>query len=332
MFIEKCTVILDESKKITMDAVFDFSKRLFESLASTFDLTSDLVNSLDFLGHNVSRKVKDITLSIFSVSNNGSKPLNHLTTQIPFDVTNTPINDSVAGFCHDYNAKLINQTQNDFNKQLVCSSEGNNEHMIWGILGIAIMFMPGLLSSLTYLLAKPKTSNKLRKGKYPHDLIVTLLWLMFPVTVVIFQCYTAFTCQGKVYQGYIAIAVAIEAFLESFLQLTLQTYTIIYGYEITGIQIATICASFFILSTASINLDLEMNSHKLSICNSLLHYAKLVPGYAATVAFRVLSISIAIAFPRIWSIIPMSLLILNWLELTLLVLHRIPNLCHRHCL
>ena len=158
---------------------------------------------------------------------------------------------------------------------------------------------------------KTRNDNKFRTGKYPHDFIGMLLMAMFPLTVIVFQFYSTFTCQEEAYQGYMAIGVALEAFLESFLQLILQTYTIFYGYEITNTQIAAICASFFFLSKASIDFDLEMYEHELSICDIVKHFAIMLPGYAATIAFRVLAFSITMAFLRMWSIIPMSLLFLE---------------------
>ena len=134
---------------------------------------------------------------------------------------------------------------------------------------------------------------------------------MFPLTVIVFQFYTTFTCRGEAYQGYMAIGVALEAFLESFLQLTLQTYTIFYGYEITNTQIATIFASFFILSKASIDFEVEMYELELSFCDIVKHFALMLPGYAATIAFRVFAFSITMSFLRLWSIIPMFLLFLE---------------------
>ena len=134
---------------------------------------------------------------------------------------------------------------------------------------------------------------------------------IFPLSVVVLQFYNTFTCGSDIYNGFMAIGVALEAFLESFLQLVLQVYTIMYGYDITNTQIVTISASFFILAKASIDLDLEMYRHELDFREIVMHYLKLTPGYSATIAFRVLSFSVTIAFLRLWSIIPISLLMIE---------------------
>ena len=315
-----------------MSTFLGFSKRLFTSLMSTFDITSDLVNSLDFLGHNASVKIVGATFGTSGASTNNTGTTNshpHNTT-----VTYSPkckfFNNSITNFSENNKTAFHNQIEKYLNTNFVCSSEGIDVHVVWGALGISIMFIPGLVSMIMYIFNEPRSGNEFRKdyiftrtdeetrndnkfrtGNYPHDLIVMLLMAMFPVTVIIFQFYSTFTCQGEVYQGYMAIGVALEAFLESFLQLTLQTYTIFYGYQITNTQIATICASFFILSKASIDFELEMYERELSICGTVKHFAFMLPGYAATIAFRVLAFSITMAFLRMWSILPMSLLFLE---------------------
>ena len=312
-----------------MSNILGFSKRLFTSLMSTFDITSDLANSLDFLGHNASAKIVGATFGTAGASTNN----NETTSSYPLNttVTYSPkckfFKNSITNFSESNITTFNDQIENYLNTNFICSSEGVDAHVVWGALGIAIMFIPGLISIIMYIFNDPdetnkrviftrqdeetRNDNKFRTGKYPHDLIVMLLMAMFPLTVIVFQFYSTFTCQGEVYQGYMAIGVALEAFLESFLQLILQTYTIFYGYEITNTQIATICASFFILSKASIDFELEMYEREISICGTVKHFALVLPGYAATIAFRVLSFSITMAFLRIWSIIPMFLLFLE---------------------
>ena len=132
------------------------------------------------------------------------------------------------------------------------------------------------------------------------------------LTVILLQIYGAFSCGNAQLHGFMAVGVALEAFLESFLQLVLQMFTICYGYDITTAQIVTICASFIILSKASIDLDLEMYEHKLKLCEIILHYLKMIPGYGATIAFRAVSFSVTLAFLRVWSLIPMFLLIMEF--------------------
>ena len=54
-----------------------------------------------------------------------------------------------------------------------------------------------------------------------------------------------------------------------------------------------------------------MHEHRLTIRDIAIHFAIMLPGYAATIAFRALSFSITMAFLRVWSIIPISLLFLE---------------------
>ena len=302
-----------------------FFKRLLSSTMSFFDITSDLVNSCDFLGHNASatiidagKKMMDMVSRDDLVSNNisdfkHSYHLRHVTSyegcKLPKKFNSNPRNGYNATNIDRLTGLLYNSLFSDHG--FVCGSEGVDEHVIWGTLGIIIMFIPGLVAIGMFMFNKPSPDNKFRKGKYPHDLIVIFLMAMFPLTVLIFQFYTTLTCQGEVCQGYMAIGVALEAFVESFLQLILQTFTICYGYEITYTQIVAIFGSFFILSKTSIDLDLEMNHHFLSTWDIVMHFTNLGPGYAATIAFRVLSFSITMAFLRLWSIIPISLLFLE---------------------
>ena len=39
-----------------------------------------------------------------------------------------------------------------------------------------------------------------------------------------------------------------------------------------------------------------------------MHYLKMIPGYCATIAFRVIAFSVTLAFLRGWSLIPISVL------------------------
>jgi hypothetical protein len=176
------------------------------------------------------------------------------------------------------------------------------------------MFLPGYLCllmlmqiyedlSIYELFVKNKSSAK--------NCCMYLFVAFYPLAIIMFQFYSTFTCQGDVHQGYMAIGVALEAFVESFLQLVLQNYTILLGYEITWTQTLTICASFIMLSKASIDLDLEVYKHNLgSLSTSCLkHYFVLLPGYAATIAFRTSSFAITIAFLRLDAWLPMCVLV-----------------------
>ena len=177
-------------------------------------------------------------------------------------------------------------------------------HIVWAILGISIMFIPGILSIFMFL------GYGGSRGLIKNWLIVVSM-AFFPLTVVLFQFCGVLTCQGEIFRGYMVIGVALEAFVESFLQMILQVYTIMYGYESTDTQKATIAASFIILSKASIDLDTEMYEHDIGAFAKVLHYLKLIPGYTSTIAFRVLAFAITLAFLRFWAILPMALLLIK---------------------
>ena len=85
--------------------------------ASNFDIGSDSINSLDFLGYNVSRTLSDQLPKSFFLRHN-------LTPVGMFDETNE-----------------------------ADSKEIYDVHRIWGVLGILIMFLPGFVAiplSLAY--------------------------------------------------------------------------------------------------------------------------------------------------------------------------------------
>jgi hypothetical protein len=192
--------------------------------------------------------------------------------------------------------------------------------VVWGYLAILIMFLPGLLFIVMFAFNDVDQhvmnefnvgGNKFKTGDWRKDWKMLVAMVFFPITIIFFQLYSTFTCQGHVNQGYMAIGVALEAFVESFLQIVLQNYTILIGYHITTIQIITICASFFMLSKASIDLDLEVYEHDLGFCGTLIHYLTLLPAYSTTIAFRTSAFAITIAFLRIWCLLPMSLLLVE---------------------
>ena len=169
-----------------MYAFLGFSKRLFTSLMSTFDITSDLVNSLDFLGHNASTKLLEVASGTFGILTNNNETINSHPLNVT--VTYSPkckfFNTSIAHISENSNTTFGHQIENYLITNFVCSSEGVDVHVVWGALGIAIMFVPGLVSMIIYIFSEPSCDNKFRKGEYPHDLIVMLLMAMFPLTVI----------------------------------------------------------------------------------------------------------------------------------------------------
>ena len=250
-----------------------FPKQLFTAILSTLDIGSDLVNSLDFIGYNAS---ETITNSVEDFMESNGKNFN------------------VMGKLNTFNNIIqmesgINGTTNNY-------PIDENVLMLWGLIGIGTMFLPGIVAFLL---------------SCRHDGYVALSYLLFPVAIIIFQFYTIFTLKGGKHQPYIAIGIALEAFFESFFQLVLQIYTILYGYTITGKQIVAMCFSFFILSKASVDLDMEMFDRSVNITKTIGIYLQLVPGYAANICFRSMAFGITFAFLKIWSLFPMTLLFIE---------------------
>ena len=140
-----------------MSTIFGFSKRLFTSLMSTFDITSDLVNSLDFLGHNASAKIVGATFgtSGASTNNNGTTSLHPHNTTVVHNPKCKFFNGSITNFSENNIATFNDQIENYLNTNFVCSSEEVDAHVVWGALGIAIMFVPGLVSMIMYIFNDP---------------------------------------------------------------------------------------------------------------------------------------------------------------------------------
>ena len=87
--------------------------------ASNFDIGSDLINSLDFLGYNVSRTLSD-SLSSYLYSRHNLTPV-----------------------------RIFDETNNTDPREIY------DVHRIWGALGILIMFFPGFVMiplALAYLI------------------------------------------------------------------------------------------------------------------------------------------------------------------------------------
>ena len=110
--------------------------------------------------------------------------------------------------------------------------------------------------------------------------------------------------------------VAAEAFFESFPQMILQGYTILYGYEVTTAQIISICASFLLLARTCIWIDLFMLDEELTFRETIIHTIKVLPTHVSTIIFRVSSFSLTIAFLRGWSVIPIVVLYFGLLIIT----------------
>ena len=103
----------------------------------------------------------------------------------------------------------------------------------------------------------------------------------------------------------------MEAFFGSFCQLVLQGYTILYGYPVTITQVISMSFSLLSLARTSICLDITMKKVEFGFIENLKHTLSILPCYTSAIVFRVTSFGLTIAYFRIWSIVPISLLFLE---------------------
>lgn len=296
-----------------------FLKRLLTSFLSIIDIVSDLVNSCDLLGYQTSTKIMSGIFgddSRLPLTTNLSK--SYAVNYTAFGKGESKYDNNFTIKCYDTSVSSRNGTFNKVFDDLVTNTslridEDNDIHLIWGVLSVSIMFLPGAMAIfMSYNSESTRPIFEVNDGPKIRRIRNILLMALFPLTVILLQLYGLISYKNKEIHGFTAIGVALEAFLESFLQLVLQLYTIYYGYSVTTTQIVAICASFAILSKASIDLDLEMYfGDNLSVSDTIIHYTRIVPGYCATIAFRALAFSSTLAFLRLWSIIPMFLLVIE---------------------
>ena len=227
------------SMPTTMNTYLAFFKRLFTTILSIFDIVSDLVNSCDFLGYDASGQIKS---SILGGNTNVSIPKWYVDASKMCGGHNITSNEAFT----IANKQIIDQdTIKDFQNLSSCFDDRRETHIKWGSVAIVIMLLPGIMTIIMTCITKTKYEYfTMRHGSIFARIRNLVALLMFPLTVILFQIYGVFSHQNTEVHGFMAIGVALEAFLESFLQLVLQMFTICYGYEITTTQIFTICASF----------------------------------------------------------------------------------------
>ena len=181
-----------------------FAKSLFTALTSLFDVGSDLINSFDFLGYNAST---DLSNKIYDTI-----------TSIARNDTPSCVED---GF----------QSNGNDNVEY-------NVHETWGYVGIGIIFLPGIifLHALYYV--------RKQKSLFIAGILLVPIYPVFMLLVQLLGIFTSCSSSNmsKKVQVFIALAVGLEAFFESFCQIVLQIFTIIYGYPVTTVQIITILA------------------------------------------------------------------------------------------
>ena len=258
----------------------NFSSASSHFLASFFDIGTDLINSLDFLGYNVSEMISDTVIDSLH-----SPESTHNVSSVK--VSNPTNADKIA--------------------------EKYEKHEIWGLLGIFIIFFPGIVA------IPPVLFYQSNMGRYKMAIIFAVLLCCYPITLISISFGSLFRItigKGSQILWFTRVMVGAEAFFESFPQMILQLFTIAYGYEITTAQKVSIFASFLLISRTAISYDLLMAQKEFSLSDTIIHTIKVLPGYVTTILFRVAAFTLTIAFLRGWSIIPIFILYLEILAVT----------------
>ena len=259
-------------------------KYTFTFGSTAFDIGSDITNSLDFLG----------------VFNKDTYPN---TTLLPSNNV-TYLNTTTMPLCN---------TQ----KSTDCAAMDQRQDLIWGILSLSIIFLPGALLAFASIL------ELLYEDKRPKILLwitfaIPLLAVAFPFLVLYKQSHAIITkCRKRDIepkdQLKITQLTGIEAFLESTIQLLLQLFTILNGYDTTPLQMVTITASFFQIARCSLVNDLETKlaltkGNTLGFKVLLKETIYRLPLYASTIIFRIGSLCLTMAYLRYYSLIPIAVL------------------------
>ena len=214
--------------------------------------------------------------------------------------------------------KTMEQLINERYSQII---KGNcdirNIHMdeYWGVIGFILVFIPGIL------LLPPFLCGAMRQKDWRWFLIFLFLLPIYPVTLVLLQwLYIVSNFYKAEWLNAISeianIFVAMEAFFEAFGQLVLQGYTISYGYQKDGDyfkhqQLISIGFSFLALSRVALLYDMAMKKVQMALVKTICHTVEIFPCYAFTLIFRVTSLTLTIAYLRIWATIPIGVLLLE---------------------
>ena len=257
--------------------------QLFSALStlfsSSFDIGSDMVNSLDFLGYNASTNLAQT------------------------------VSDTLSTIIEQGNSSIFDAAGAD---NTTDTSQKYEEHRIWGIVGISVIFLPGIIA------VQPLFWVQINIKSYKMALLLFLAGLVYPLTLV-FMAFTSILCTFKKEKFFLEMTimlVGVEAFFESFPQMVLQGFTIIYGYEVTTVQLIAISGSFVLLARTCIVFDLQMLDKDLSFKQSMIHTIRILPTHVVTITFRVISFSLTLAFLREWSAIPILVLYIELVIIT----------------
>ena len=263
--------------------------------SSLFDVVSDVINSLNFLGY-----YKDPT----------------------------EINRSLKNFTNEQENSF-----NNSNYSNVCNStfeifvENNDEvHQIWGILSMLLVFLPGIIGgSFWVAIGFSQAIRKRDCEDFGLTLLVLLISILFPFAFIIGQLVMIFWVgmkkeHSKMVSLFITGVTNLEASIESVGQLCLQFFTVLYGYPSGVIQKITIATSFIQIARCAILNDMEaklvIDDKQLSFVESLWETIQRLPAYVSTIIFKVFSLVLCMAYLRVYAIIPMVLLFFELIVVT----------------
>ena len=267
--------------------------------SSLFDVVSDVINSLNFLGYyNDIRNSSVLTL-------NGSIDTNH------------SLLDHNASYLS--NISISNE-----------AAEINDVHQIWGTLSMLLIFLPGIIAgsffvALYTMYAIFGCITERNCSDFKWAIVNMLISMFFPFLFLITQVVVILcvSCKIKINKQFTFLLVAItnlEASVESVGQLCLQLFTLLYGYPSDVIQKITIASSFIQIARCAILNDMDakltIERAKLSFIDSIKETLQRLPTYVTTIVFRVSSLVLCMAYLRVYSIVPMVFLILETIILS----------------
>ena len=295
-----------------MGSALAFAKNCFTFATSSVDVGSDVINSLDFLGYNISsaifiQKFTDLVPFNKSDLRNSTDIVypSKLTTTYRIDQTTTRSEPS-----EPYTADQMWGNQTTANNY---PNDALNNEETWGILGIIIIFLPGLISGL------PFVGMMIKKRKLGWALLWLIMSFTFPLSFLaiqllgIFNCVPKFKSQKK-YAVLRSLLNGAEASIESFLQLSLQIYTILYGHGFifASFQTISMVVSFIQITICAIQQDMiQFKKVDLGFKELLRETATRLPCYVTTVIFRTSAFTLTVVFLRLWAIIPITVLIIQ---------------------
>lgn len=258
--------------------------------SSLFDVVSDVINSLNFLGY-------------YNIQNGN----------ITLPGNETFVSENL--FLQNNNSSLYNITDTRI------IEDTNNVHEIWGIISMVFVFLPGIIGGLIFAIIF------ILMGILDRDYTDILMALfgvflsgLFPLAFLIVQLGTIIFIllkrkPGTHPQFILTCLINLESSVESVGQLCLQLFTLLYGYPSNMIQKITIATSFFQIARCSILNDMEarlfIDDEKISFGDSIKETFQRLPTYISTIIFRVASLVLCMAYLRIYAIVPMIVLIME---------------------